>query len=241
MKRALIAVLLGCVALGFSSLALAGNNSQAGIAVHIAPFDDTKTKCDSGVPADNSSVNTSDFTNCSSGLYNVYILVCNGSHRNAEYQAAGLDGGGFDVDGTGVAATDFGLIYGPGVFLSGWSSCADGLEFADPGWPNSGFGTTVTWTSCNGLSSPTNVPNNVIAVAGVMVADVLAPELLQLTAKATSGLATVVDCDNVLDVVSGQLPGQLGAAGFCLSGYNPCGLVTPVEETTWGSIKKQFD
>ena len=29
--------------------------------------------------------------------------------------------------------------------------------------------------------------------------------------------------------------------GICQNGYNPCGLVTPVEETTWGSIKKQFD
>ena len=242
MKRVWIALLLFSVALLLAATCLAGNNSKAGIALHIeAPQLVAKNICTEAGPVHAGLVDHSDLGYTCFGEYmSIYVFVCNGSHRNAELINQ-IGGVGFDVDGTGVAGATFGLTYSPGIIVSAWYSCTD-LEFADPAWPASGTGGTWTWDSqnnCQGVPSPTSAPNEVITIIGVLNLWA-SPGTINITANPTSGEAAVIDCYSVNDRVDAYAPTQLGSIGFCTPGFSPCGFITPVSEQTWGGIKKLY-
>jgi len=238
MKRALIAALSGCVALGLASFAVAGNNTQAGIAAHIGP-DVQKNVCDVNL-TNADIVYRLDFDgNCTmTNTFLVYLLVCNGSHVNGDPP------NDFDDNGSGVSGTEFGILYngavGQGIDGIGWTDCAD-LTFTTANWPDSGEDITAVWADCQGTPSEPGVPNSVIAVVGAVRVEVHSPDALQVVPRFTNNTATVTDCSFVVDFVQGNNPSNLGAAGFCVPGYSPCGAPTPVQETTWGSIKSHFN
>lgn len=235
MKRALVAVLFGCMTLGFASLAFAGNNIQAGIALHVGAWTQ-KNWCADAPALTNGSLN---FDNVApGGEYNVYLLVCNGSDRDLENPSPLR---------TGVAGLQCGIEYnatqGLGVDVFGWHVCAD-LEFPQPGWPAAGTGNTITWvpsTNCQDVNSEPYVPGTVIAIAGVFEVSVYGPDFMAVTPRPVDGLAKVADCNAAEDDITYNTPSQLGIAGFGLPGYNPCGLPTPVENSTWGAIKKSYE
>jgi hypothetical protein len=229
MKRALVAVLFGCLTLGVSSLAVAGEvNDQAAISVHISSVV-TKDVCASAPALTNATMNVGPAA-CGPGTlgydeYTVWMFVCNGS------------------DSLGISGVEFGIDYngdlGLGVDAGQWDFCGD-LQFPNPNWPDAGTGNIVTWaaSNCNNTNSEPFVPGTVIAIAGALQVYVYSPDLLSITPRPISGAAKVADCNGAETDLTANIPTPLGIAGFCLDGFNPCGLPTAVEKTTWGSIKK---
>ena len=231
MKRALVSILFGCLALGLSSFAIAGNNSQAAIAVHIGTGT-AKDICNSaGSPTAATVVSEVADGDCSAGYYNLYILVCNGSSV-----------GGFEPEGSGIAGLEFGIQYDPSLSLGNSEVCGD-LLFPSLNWPDSGEGAIITWDpvgNCQSTPSEPFVPNTTVAVAMGFEVFTTAPGAFQITPRPVTGFAKVSDCNAAEDNITGLVPSHLGVGGFCGTGYNPCGLPTPVEESTWGAIKQQF-
>lgn len=149
---------------------------------------------------------------------------------------------------------EFGINYdglpGSGIDVDSWNMCAD-LEFPEgdgpgglPDWPESGTGTIITWnrlTNCQNISSEPYVPHTVVAIAGALNVWGYGPDQLSITPRPVSGFAKVANCRSAEDRIDGMVPSHLGIAGFCLPGYNPCGLPTPVESTTWGRVKQQYN
>jgi len=218
---------------------MAGDNAQVGIALHIAP--NVANPCDplltSGFTAGTivDRIDPVDACTDFNAAYTVWVLVCNGS------------------DSTGVAGIEFGLNYtqdpsgggpGGGLFVDQWLLCAD-QDFNEPGFPSDpNTGSTVTWdpiNNCQNTNSEPFVPRTVIAVAGAMRVFAYSPDIMSVIPKPATGRATVADCSAAEQSLLGNSPSHLGQAGFCSPGYNPCGLVTPVQDKTWGSIKHQFD
>lgn len=235
MKRALIGLLLGCfMTMGLSAVALAGgDNASAAISVHITPMV-TKLPCNSQPsPTADTMVNS---VGCGfEDGYSIWILVCNAS------------------DSTGIAGMEFGINY-DGALLSGidvdsWTMCAD-LEFPSDAdgistrWPEAGSGTIITWdrfVNCQNTLSQPYVPYTVIAIAGVLNVWTYSPDQLVITPRPITGFAKVANCAASEDRIDGLVPSHLGIGGFCLPGYNPCGLATAVEPTTWGRVKQQYN
>lgn len=227
MKRALVAVLFGCLTLGFASLAIAADNDQAGIALHVGPVV-SKLPCDNA-PALTAATIQSAAAGANTDSYTVYVLVCNGS------------------DSTGVSGAEFGIDYNgnpsAGVDADGWTACGD-LEFPNSNWPDANTGNIVTFnpgSNCQNTPSEPFVPQTVIAILGALDVTAYTPDILSVIPRPVTGFAKVSDCngaeDDLLDL-GGSEPSHLGQAEFGLgSGYNPCGLPTPVENTTWGAIK----
>ena len=238
MKRALIALLLGCVTVMLASVAIAGQeqNDGASITVHIGPWVPALNHCDP-VPLTNSTVIT-EVNDCdpATGWYTVYVLVCNGS------------------DSLGVAGLEYGIDYdgleSSGMDIWTWTSCTD-LEFpqgdgAGPGadWPDAGTGNLQTWDytiNCQNTLSEPYVPRTVIAIAGAFEVQLFGPDLFYITPRPATGYAKVGDCFGAEYDITNEVPSHLGVGAFCLGqGYNPCGAPTPVKPATWGQIKQQY-
>jgi hypothetical protein len=84
MKRALLGLLVVCVTLGLSSAAMAGQNANAGITLHITKPTTKKANCANFKFAENNnSANRFDTKGvpCSNGQgdFDVWVVVCNGS------------------------------------------------------------------------------------------------------------------------------------------------------------------
>jgi hypothetical protein len=237
MKRALIGLLLGCLmTMGLSSIALAGgDNWQAAISVHITPMIQ-KLPCNTP-PSPIAATMVTDVSCTAPEGYSVWILVCNGS------------------DSTGIAGMEFGIDYdgalASGIDVDSWNLCAD-LEFPEgdgsggpaADWPEAGTGTIITWDrllNCQDISSEPYVPHTVVAIGGVLNVWGYGPDQLVITTRPVSGFAKVANCKASEDRIDGMVPSHLGIAGFCLPGYNPCGLPTAVEPTTWGRVKQQYN
>lgn len=234
MKRALVAVLFGCMTLGFSSLAFAGNNIQAGIALHVGAAV-AKNACDALAGLTNATVVT-DADATLDNHYYVYLLVCNGSDRDPAAPSPLR---------TGVAGFQCGIDYGPAITVDAWVRCAD-QDFPQLTWPAPNSGNTVTWsavTNCQDQNTEPFVPGTVMAIGGYFdVYTTGLPEIMAVINRPVDGKAKVVDCNFVEDDITFNTPSQLGIVSFGASlGYNPCGGATPVESTTWGAIKKNYE
>ena len=234
MKRALLAVLLGCIALSFGSLAMAGQNEQAAIAVHLVPWAKSLDVCTEPYrPTSNHNINEQ-VGDCGATDYWAYVLVCNGSDINPNDP---------QWPGTGVGGAEFGLNYGPNLTLGSMNYCSD-LNFAEPGFPSTpNTGVLAIWDSganCQSQQADIGVPNSVIAIVGAVQVTANGPDQLQVIPRPTSGVAKVADCAAAEDDITSKTPSHLGIGGFCDTGYDPCFAPTPTEETTWGGVKSLF-
>lgn len=153
----------------------------------------------------------------------------------------------------GVGGLQFGIDYDPApgsgvdVFLA--ANCAS-LEFPSTGWPAPGGGNLITWdtsTRCQRFVPPGNDPlNGVIAVAGWFFVAAYSPDRLILTPRPVDGQAKISDCASNETLIGGTgypvgAPNRLGAAAFGRSdGRLPCGVATPVQQTSWGTIKALY-
>lgn len=236
MKRVLASVLVaGLATAAFAADSFAGANANAKIQLHILGTT-TKNACTriQTTPACQSIVTQG---NLYPTLYFTHVLV---TDANA---TAGIAGVQFGIQYTGPGAVD-----GVGVDIFGWTLCAT-LEFQSPApsWPNSGAGNLVTWdatTRCQ-VFEPGGPGTGVTANAGYFYMAAYGPGTFAITPRPVDGAAKVADCAASEDVVQStdvpRTPSHLGSVGFGgQPGYNPCGLNTPVEATTWSSVKSLY-
>jgi hypothetical protein len=229
MKRMLASVLVaGLATVALSTVSQAGPNANAKIQLHLlAPT--TKSQCTrlSATPACNAVV-------VQGGLaptyYYAYVLVTDGNAT------------------AGIAGLEFGIQYNgspnAGVDIFGWTLCAT-LEFQQPSpvWPASGGGNLITWDSTNRCQvfEPGGPGTGVVANAGYFYLGAYTADILSITVRPVSGFAKVATCAAEEDIVTTGTPSHLGSAGFGgAPGYNPCGLITPVQPTTWSNVKSIY-
>lgn len=235
MKRAIVSLILaGFMVLALSPLAFAGLNSNAKIQLHVGPKV-AKAICEGGWKTCNSIVTAGGLY--PPNVYYTYLIV-------TDYDVAG-----------GIAGGQCGIAYTGGVKVFGWVFCA-ALQFQnDPPnpWPSSGGGNLWTWDAsstdplggCQKLHGISNVPT---AVAGYFYMGAYTPGTMSVTKRPADNRAKVASCANVEENVCGggdlvapcDGVSHLGSAAFNTSqtgGYNPCGLVTAVQPSTWGGIK----
>jgi hypothetical protein len=233
MKRALLGLLVACTTLGLASVALAGENANAGISLHLTKPTAKATQCSSFTFQQNA---TDPFDSkgqpCSNGtaVFDCWIVVCNGS------------------DSVGIAGAEFGIEYdgalGSGVDISSWRSCAD-LEFPQDDWPQSGSGNLVTWATCQMSNLVQNPPQakTAYAVCGVLSVTVFGQDQLAITPRPVSERLKVADCNAVEDDITDALVARGGIATFCTNrnGYNYCkGKKLGETDATWGKIKTLY-
>ncbi len=230
MKRALLGLLLGCLTMGIGSIALAGDNDQAGIALHVT--NNVAINC-AGAPAGltAATVNPAGAGGAAEN-YGVWVLVCNGS------DSTGIGGAQFGLDVTGSPAN------GLGGSAFAWLLCAD-LDFPSGSWPASGSDNLVTYntvTNCQSDNSEPFVPKTVIATLGQLyIYDYGTGGAVSiLPSPRSGGTAKVADCSSAETIIDPP-PGPGSHLGYAEinggPGYSPCGAPTPVESTTWGRIK----
>ena len=253
MKRALLGLLVGCMTLGLASVVFAGANADAGVSLHITSPPVKATNCDTDAPdfkgAGGQKIDTRGLP-CfqgQTGEFDVWVLVCNGS------------------DSIGVAGVEFGIEYdgasGSGVDVDNWTVCAD-LDFSSGGFPSAGGGNIVTWNrveNCQDTNAELHgsgkdadgnkggkveVPNSVIAVAGVLRVSIYGSDVMEVTPNPTNGRMKVANCNAAEDDLTDAVVPRGGIAAFCsnFDGYNFCagGALAGAQETTWGNIKTLY-
>jgi hypothetical protein len=231
MKRALLTILMASIAImSFGSIAFAGQNEQAAIAVHIAPWAKSDDPCiEPYGPTSNHNIQEE---LCSAPDYWAYVLVCNGSDINPNNPG---------WPGSGVGGAEFGLQHA-GLTITSTAFCSD-QQFTEPGYPNSGTGILSAFdviNNCQSDQADIGVPNSVIAILEVHEVVASGPAQLVITPRPGSGFAKVADCGAAEDDITASVPSHLGIGGFCDTGYDPCFAPTPTEETTWGGVKSLF-
>lgn len=211
-KEKVLSLLLLLLLAGSAS---AGSNDTAKIALHLqaVPTGKAPSVCDRAplppcTAGDSSLAVVGDLNT----PYDLYVLVLDGSAL------------------AGVGGAAFGIEYGPGVVVSGWTLCAD-LDFsgAPQGsqWPDSGSGNLLTWnvtTNCQNTPAEGDLDYGVTAVLGALHVYSYAAETISITPRnyAPTPDFSVTDCtpersdppypDNAGRVAFGQVTG----------GYDPC-------------------
>jgi hypothetical protein len=252
MKRALLGLFVGCMTLGLASVAFAGANADAGVSLHITNPPAKLTLCSEPPSFGGSGGKKIDTKGLpcfqgQTGEFDVWVLVCNGS------------------DSVGVAGVEFGLEYdgatGSGVDVRRWTLCAD-LDFDSGNFPASGGGNAVTWISpenCQDTNAELHgggkddegnqggkleVPNSVIAIAGVLRVNVWGSDVMEVIPRPVSGKLTVANCSAAEDDLTDAIVPRGGIAAFCsnFNGYNFCakGALPAEQTTTWGNIKTLY-
>ena len=157
----------------------------------------------------------------------------------------------------GINAVSFGIDYNgrlPGSQISPAlvtaTYCTDGLAFPNDGgfgeFPKPKGGVRVTWTTC---SNTVIGSKGVHAMVGALYVYAYTVDQMKITPNnnlASGPELAVSSCAGVVTdllqvwgpVVAQQLQARVDFGGG--AGFNPC-LTTPVQPTTWGRIKTQFN
>ena len=144
----------------------------------------------------------------------------------------------------GLLGVELGLDYngadGAGVDPFASYTCAD-MEFSGLGWPNAGGAVTYAWLECQNTADWTDPQIEAVTVAAAMYIVAYSDDRACVVPK-PSGLYTATDCAFTISDLTVPFPMNSGCAGFGNEeGHDPCYTVeTPVEETTWGGIKRAF-
>jgi len=149
----------------------------------------------------------------------------------------------------GISEATFGIEYTSSVRQFLWTNCGD-AEFPGEGWPDSGGGNRITFNAdnCqNEANGAVDVTDDVWirgwAPLGWFYVYAYDDATFSVTARwnDSNPTLTVKDCAGMS---SQLLYDYLGLAGFGAStGFSPCGPpeeATPVEQTTWGRIKRSY-
>jgi hypothetical protein len=144
----------------------------------------------------------------------------------------------------GLGGIQFGIEYGPGVSVNGWTLCTGGSETSEDGWPASGMGNAVTWPV--GCYEP---PDTNAKIGYLVLEDGSAYDFVAITGDPRIGRAAYADCLPETYVIC---PPKLncillsdGGAPLCHSvdcgGPPPdCEPPTPAKEATWGGVKTLY-
>lgn len=139
----------------------------------------------------------------------------------------------------GIGGVQFGIEY---AFESGgvlsWATCSGGAEIPQEGWPASGTGNAITW------SSGCHEPPGELAFVGAFVvrADAIGVPVVgwvRFTGDPRVGQALVADCDADVSAMceSGLVTWTAGeplpdVCGACVA--------TPTRGASWGDLKLEF-
>ena len=231
MKQMGILFLTLAVAFAFAAGAQAQTpNPDAKLALHIQAHVTKGDVC--GTVAEPASVGCSNFVTTASGAptstYDMYLVLANGNPAN------------------GYAGAEFGINYdtgsGSGLFLT-WSACSD-LEFPTPTWPAPNEGNVVTWSSAINCQNTDVAGEGTQAIGGFFYVYVYSEGVFEYIPRPASGKMAVAACTSAETVITS---GNAAHAAFhsTKTGCNPCtdapcAHPVPVENTTWGGVKKQF-
>lgn len=211
----------------------AGPNDNAKVLIHIAQVDFSVCSSPRVRP---SCVGVRERGDLYPAIHLAYLLVMDG---NAE---------------AGVGSVHCGISYDSafqtGVDVFSWTLCGTSESPAagvNGPWPSSGSSNTLQWnaaTNCQRFE-PGGAGSGVVAAAGYFYLGAYTPDILAVIPAPSDGVATVQSCLGDVDIIEGggiqRTPSHLGFARFSSGGaepgYNPCGLNTPVEPTSWGRIK----
>ena len=236
MKRALLCALAVMIGTMFASGASAGLGDQdlVKVGLHLTPKPTKGTPCGTA-PAGGFA--------CDSPVNQTSALVVDGAVGVSYYMYMVL----LDINtGPGVAGVALGINYNgagsAGVDLFGAETCSD-IEFPDGNWPdNPPCGNTITWSSaanCQQTVDPSDPQGEGYAIAYGFYAYAYSPDTFEIIKRPVA-----VPDFKVSDCTSAEsnpvFPEAAGKAGFGQPGYQPCVAVVPVEESTWGNIKRQF-
>lgn len=238
MKRVVMAVLGVCLATSAfgAGVARAFDNVGAAISFHLVRVTPgSPGSCVvPGLRASLMQTQGSQLSTPDGPFYYAYLLVCSAS------------------DSTKVGGFECGIQY-PGSYSPGgnpagpitifsWTRCAT-MEFPSDGWPASGGGNVLTWSSasCPGTRSEPGVRYSVIAIGGYFYLGAYSPARMYITPRPLTGHAGIADCQARVDFIEGRIPSYLGSVGFGTFGFNTCGPIDPVQPTTWSAIKGAYD
>lgn len=240
----LAGLLLGGACLATSSFA--GPNANAKVLIHVSRWHGPKNAWMAG----------GTYPYCTNTTVRP---ACSGILTRGELYPPGLypytvilatDGDAAVGFGTMECSIDYDPTWGVGVDVFGWFTCYEFATMAGPygDWPAPQSTLLVKW---NGFTAecqtdePGGSGTGVIAVAGFLYTGAYSADILRVIPSPASGVVRVTTCAGVPDTVAGagviRVPSHLGYAAYSLNqtepGYNPCGLATPVVNTTWSRLK----
>jgi len=228
--------------------ALAGALATARVGLHIGPTPAPPAAkaclpANTGVQDDcrNWSSNDADFT---AGMSARYALIVT--------QA---------VDGVGGLSC--GIQYSGNLYV-GFDLCTDGLEFSNNGWPDSGGGNRITWTTCGASLDPNYADRYALTASGLQVVfgsfyvyTYGGDGYFQIVKNPLSpgtddDELAVGSCAAQTDFLPLAAAGRIGI-GNC-QGYNSCIVFAPqsnlasqgdcfpvaVTPSTWGGVKSRY-
>ncbi len=226
MKRALILTAAACMV---GSVAFAGTQDDAVVALHdtvpakkatntcaiIPPATAPEDPVTLGIPCSN--FNTDQVVAPAATARSVYLVVAKADPA------------------AGVAGVSCGILTSGGVGSFGFTLCAD-LDFPNGGWPSSGGGDRITWAAATNCQNTVVGADGAHAVAGSFYIYSYGGDG-EVCVTANNGIPEPI---KVADCAASESTVNLGGGkvGYgSLDGFNPCLVSTPVEESTWGSIK----
>jgi len=162
----------------------------------------------------------------------------------------------------GVGGLSCGIEYTGNLFAT-FDLCTDGLEFSNNGWPGSGGGNRITWTTCGGSLDPNYADRYALTASGLQVVfgsfyvytyggdGVFRIIKNPLSPGTDDDELAVGTCAAQTTFLSILAAGWIGI-GEC-QGYNPCSVFfrsdsalpsgcdpSPVIPTTWGGVKSRY-
>ena len=198
------------------------------VGLHLQPRG-TKNWCEAG------RAGTREF-GCNAGYGEYSELVVNGATETAyDMYIVLLD----ILPAVGLQSVRLALEYmeepTEGVQIFGMEACADDV-FPDPGWPAPGTAITFTWNTCQNTVDPTDPQEEATTVAAAVYVYAYSMDRVCVEHPSNNNY-TAVDCSGA----SWDWSYFRGCTGFDRPGIDPCLVIySPVEETTWGSIKRQY-
>jgi sugar lactone lactonase YvrE len=204
---------------------------QAAVMLHVRPAESLDDPC-AGAPQSVDDIVTEGKGDPAKGG-NYYVYVLGSPEKYIASQSAGINGFQFGIEYHQVGGQSE-----QAVRVHEWTQCA-GLEFPQDAWPGSGSGNTVTWAigECQ---------EGEITTAGYFYLSAYSPSRMWVVAFPPTGKVKVANCLGAeLEAQAALSPIRLGwvsleETGGCNPLLEPCYGPTPVQRSTWGSLKARF-
>ena len=102
-----------------------------------------------------------------------------------------------------------------------------------------GPGARYVWDSCQDTVDPLDHSGDAIAAATAIYTYAYSADAV-CVAPTRDWELQVTECDGTFWSLLNRYPRNAGCAGFDAPGHYPCGELVPIEETTWGDIKRRY-
>jgi len=160
--------------------------------------------------------------------YDIYMIIAQGDEFS---DLAGVT--------VGIAYEGSTVATGTGIWNGGFTLCAD-LEFPQTAWPETGSGNVITFDAISNCQNG-NPGDGTQALIGAFYVYAYEASQFALINHPASDKIAVANCSASENDIPATSAGFVDFGGNL--GCNPClasCVPTPVEETTWGSVKTLF-